>query len=987
MTVPEVGMFNPPRVYEFFQEFGLLKQPLVKEVDMTETLKSLFGTVNRATGQLDEEAYPAMLQAKSRLKRKITYRIIPQEHFMGRDELLLDVAAWDEEVFYAEAIPMVYRIVTTAHANISRYRDLDPVWTDWNEMVEGKYQLEGIPMRLPTALGRDNCFKYLRHWFDLGSLKFLKWRRKNGLMMAPVELEERWWIDSYRTPGPDGAAMPDAEIPPTAQETMNHVPDTPAVEIGSLALSPYGSKGALIHRVHQEALWDEDLIEWIDIRPVSDPDDRLPQTLVPPGADEEGAWVPPCAVPSNPEAMAQWSLHTLQTLPASLRRFTRHLRGGICQLAELPLVPNTFFSLRAASKYIAIPDHLRWTIPNASSLTRENLDAWRVFLMLRPWSFEHGGQVRFSGLDTAWVFVLGSVLFLQASGWGALTESALSTSPGTADYRSLDVIFQAFEESMDDLAREYEYPGCPPSMKYGLASTRAHYLAYLVRNEDALIYLLRCVTRMDDGPFDSSAVTIPSRVKDETWITRTNGVPSWHWPRCGLPNGAHMDPNLHIQILSWLERDDIFIDQSTGQPRSRETGLAVMLKAALILADVEHVLDGNFEQRGAEQLSDSTILDKAESVRVDLGSWAERHAERLDPLLKLRNDEGLDIEDDDGALDHGAMPDALHLREGSRTSRRGSETPPASSLAQPFAGLDVADVERGGVGDFRAFLAAEPLSAAQVYSKRGLENIANEPVRREANRLARQAGRKSKETKGATRTPASQRQRPAAYLLSDGESEFETAGQEDRQDATAARRKREHPRAKRVTRASTSKTGLLQTSDRPGAGPSKRRKGVQGPKTKKKDARGAGTSTEALASPRHASGSAAAGPAKRKRSFISAGASRKRRRMSDKSRLEDESSARVPSRSVDSRSSGSDSELPRRLTRSAPAPVFPSALPAVFDAEGSSGSGIDSEELRSATSARPSSRRRVLSFVSARARQAVRFLSVSSSDDPTAALG
>ena len=72
-----------------------------------------------SSGQLDEDAYPAMLQAKSRLKRKITYRIQPQDHFIGRDELLLDSSAWDEEVFYSEAIPMVYRIVTTAHGKLS----------------------------------------------------------------------------------------------------------------------------------------------------------------------------------------------------------------------------------------------------------------------------------------------------------------------------------------------------------------------------------------------------------------------------------------------------------------------------------------------------------------------------------------------------------------------------------------------------------------------------------------------------------------------------------------------------------------------------------------------------------------------------------------------------------------------------------------------------------------------------------------------------
>lgn len=47
--------------YEFFQEFGLMKQPLVKEVEMTETLKSLFGAVNRATGDDHSQKHPTYI--------------------------------------------------------------------------------------------------------------------------------------------------------------------------------------------------------------------------------------------------------------------------------------------------------------------------------------------------------------------------------------------------------------------------------------------------------------------------------------------------------------------------------------------------------------------------------------------------------------------------------------------------------------------------------------------------------------------------------------------------------------------------------------------------------------------------------------------------------------------------------------------------------------------------------------------------------------
>lgn len=221
-------------------------------------------------------------------------------------------------------------------ANISEYRDLAPIWK-WEGMVDSKYLLPGIPMQLPTTLGRDNCFKYLQHWFDLGGLKFNKWRRKNGKIMDPVDFEKRWWADSY-----DDEA---ADIPAAAQEAMDHVPST-LVDHDSdgpqaRMLSPYGSAGALTFRVHDEGLWDEESVEWMDVLPVSDPEDLqpVPEVSI---CDSAADGVPPCLVPHNPEAMGQWCLHHLEKIPALPQRALRNLRRGIRYLAELPVRAHLF---------------------------------------------------------------------------------------------------------------------------------------------------------------------------------------------------------------------------------------------------------------------------------------------------------------------------------------------------------------------------------------------------------------------------------------------------------------------------------------------------------------------------------------------------------------------------------------------------------------------------------------------------------------------
>ncbi|VDB96118.1 unnamed protein product [Peniophora sp. CBMAI 1063] len=1012
IIVPEVGMFNPPRVYDFFQEFGLMKQPLVKEVEMTETLKSLFGVVNRATGQLDEDAYPAMLQAKSRLKRKITYRIQPQEHFVGRDELRLDSALWDEEVFYKEAIPMVYRIVTTAHANISKYRDLDPVWTDWEVMVDDQFRLEGIPMQLPTTLGRDKCFQYLRHWFNLGRLKFRKWRRKNSMLMDPVDMSERWWIDSYRASDEnDGdAATESLDAPPGVVAAMNQLPPVPSQMEScghgrAQSVSPYGSAGAQTYRVHGDALIDDESLEWMEVPPVSDPDDlqllarvATPQLDFGEAVDHE--WSAPAAVPTNPEAMAQWCLHHLEGLHSISVRIPRHLKRGICKLAELPLVPNGFFSLRAASKYISIPDWLRWSLVNTPVKERHKTEDLLRFMEKHPWTFQYGGQVRFSGFDMAWCFALGSVLYLEAhsTSLGALDDEDGAPSHNPLNASSLSSLFQDFEAALDSLTDEYSYPGCPPSTKYSVVTSRSLYLAYLLQTADStLIELLRLTTMMGDGERDRSVSIISYQCKDKTWMSESDGIPSWHWPRCGLPNGSHLNAALGMQIRQWLSRQDLLVDLATSSARTRETGLSIMLKAALIYCDLHNLQTQTWDQPGAEQLRTSSVLGEVDALHDALVNWASLEVEKLRPYIEINGQEDEDNEDVTQMLSIPPVSDIDN--QGAPVHRRFHplSTPPPSDLAGPFQDIELDDLGvREAVGDFRADLEAEPLSAAQVYSRRGLEQIADEPEQRRMNREKRAL----RDRRTAVAPPASRRaapaRRPSATHYWDDDADGETAGQPPAPSEVPVRRGRgpQHPRAPRIRQNATgsdlqmlasapSAVGVAsrkrkRTAARPEARKPKG-KGSEGQvavKSKSKGRRNAGKASASKPAARRRGGAPIMDPDEasnikdgssesdeempsritRVRSSARLQARTKRRRLSGDVRGDSSDTASPPPVPA---GTGSPPAIDRRRARSR-ADRSAEAMSVYFAADATTTSGVESDELELARSPMPHQRERLL---------------------------
>lgn len=219
--------------------------------------------------------------------------------------------------------------------NISSYRDLDPPWASFSELVEPRYLLPDIPMCIPTALRQPNCFKYLKHWFTVTKgLKFSMWQRKNSIPRAPVPFDQRWWAASHAE-----YATPVETIPPTAMAAMAYVPEataSPDLHVFGGTISPFGSRRG--HLVHDPATWEQETLELLDIPGVPDPDDVQPRVAPCPDSTFSEGDIPPALVPDTCEARAQWCMMQVQTHCNGIsHRVTRPLRAAIKELAELPV--------------------------------------------------------------------------------------------------------------------------------------------------------------------------------------------------------------------------------------------------------------------------------------------------------------------------------------------------------------------------------------------------------------------------------------------------------------------------------------------------------------------------------------------------------------------------------------------------------------------------------------------------------------------------
>lgn len=449
-------------------------------------------------------------------------------------------------------------------------------------------------------------------------------------------------------------------------------------------------------------------------------------------------------------------------------------------------------------------------------------------------------------------------------------------------------------------------------------------------------------------------------------MTESHGVPSWQWPRCGLPNGAHLQPELAGQISEWLRRDDLLVDPISHKARSRETGLAIMLKAALIYSDLAHLFDQDWKHRGAEQLRTSTVLVEAERLRECIEAWAVKETRKLQPLLGAERedqDEGEDGEDGEDVVVPGGTDGELHeLLEDdavlpARRKRKhtfDSQSPPPAEFLAPFEGLDLADLNTTeSVGDFRAAMNAEPLSAAQVYSRRGLENIAEEPLRRRANKEVRARRRMENPPAPIQNARAAPRPAPAVDYGSD------TAESEPQTPPPPKRRRIAHPRPHLIARSSL--PDLAAPPPNPPSGRHRRSKAV---------ARGNGVSAKG---------------SKPRRSGTGGGTSRRRavRRRGPREAPSDSDSEMLPSAKdlADSQTWGSregspdfdppgdgasdsDASLPFRISSAGNGQRWSHAIPAEFHADAATTSGPESEDLRQAQSPMPTERRKkVMAFV------------------------
>ncbi|KZV68683.1 hypothetical protein PENSPDRAFT_687030 [Peniophora sp. CONT] len=759
MSIPEPGLTNPPRLFEFMHELKILDKPLVKVVPVGDTLANIYLEVNHAAGRIEGAALPAVLNRKSRLKRKTTWSM-SEASFVGHDEIVLKEEEFDEELFYKEAISMVYLIVRMAHSNISRYRDLDPPWSTFEDLVDKEYLLPDLPMCIPTSLRQPNCFKYLKHWFTVTKgLKFTRWQRKNSLPMPPVPLEERWWSDSL----PD-YVPPEEAVPAPAIAAMNYVPVLlPPVHLDPGVLtSPYGSAGG--HLVHDEAVREQEAIDMLEVPAVPDPEDARPHGEEEEERSDEDS-VPPYLVPANSEARAQWCAERLQRygLPS---RSTRRLRGGIRQLAELPMIPNASYPLTAAAKSTGLPVDLSWTRRTASPpQTEEELNVWLVFLRGSPWCFSRNGRDVFAGTELVWAFVLGWVLYLQgytAAGGSSQGDTGVGIySVGCAGFSK---VFGAFEAALSAYGETFEYPGWPPSAKYALVSSRSHYLAYLVRNEeqDVLLPLLRLVTRMDDAPLEPPFEVIPhsSSTAAPSWITNPQGVPSWQWQRCGLPPASHGLPQLPDLILTWLRRPDLLVNPGEGKARSRETGLAIFLKVALLFSDLENIDDGNWTYAGAAGLEHSCLRSYTRRLKMAISDWANEEALRLEPLLPpLAGDEG-DLQDGGEEDQASPLPDEFRRSPSAGPVKRQSvsHAMPAH-MDETFMEMDLDDLDLPhSVQEYRAEIDAQPRTAVQELTRKGLQGIAELEGRKKLNKALRAGATQNlAPVSGLKRKPAPQR--------------------------------------------------------------------------------------------------------------------------------------------------------------------------------------------------------------------------------------
>ncbi|VDB99993.1 unnamed protein product [Peniophora sp. CBMAI 1063] len=346
------------------------------------------------------------------------------------------------------------------------------------------------------------------------------------------------------------------------------------------------------------------------VHPSPDPDDALPPTAILHDHDA------PCSVPSNPEAMGQWATRQLTSRSWAAGLPTSPLRFSIAYLSELPLVRNHFYAAKNFRKRkmpVRLPPVLTWTVQDLRTLTTvETVNAMSTFLRSTPWQYTLQDEVSFSGMEMAWLIVLGFMMYFDAYS---------TTSPELLlGHLDLGRLVNTFKEYIQRLSQEFTYPRFGPSAKYGVAPSREAYLFTVISAEEPFVRLLQLIEHLPDTGSPSPTTLLSGK-----------DFPSWQSPRCGLPPSMHADVHTVDALHAWLVAPPSFLNEVGTLISGREQVLLDMLKAVCLYSDVQSILFEDWDAKG--QLANSCLRSAGLDFTSLLLEWAEARVLMLEQAV------------------------------------------------------------------------------------------------------------------------------------------------------------------------------------------------------------------------------------------------------------------------------------------------------------------------------------------------------------------
>ncbi|VDB96058.1 unnamed protein product [Peniophora sp. CBMAI 1063] len=480
----------------------------------------------------------------------------------------------------------------------------------------------------------------IKHWFqEVGYLEFHHYFARGGLICEPEK--EPWhglrkydkdltgqWLSNERTPRGPRAGPSASSANREAVVNVKFGGNGPRVILPSN--SPY-------------AALPDSCISLPEGRPLPDPDD-VSGCPPPPFRPGRPSWPAPSMAPDTVYARLQWASQILQETGGMA---AQTLLEALKWIAILPPVANydydaEYFRPQAGKRrkwtVESYPTWVSWKAERCYIETQTEIDGLSDFLLAKPWSFEHEGKQRFSGVQMAWIIGLSGVLYVRAL---RQNEEAFVSPPSRwslsggpewqkqiRDYRfpltndQLRVILLDFKCYLEDLALSMRSPGLPPTLSYCHFPSREQYVLHIIKDAPQLQDLAEHVLNM---PRTGS--------KDNLSLPVFSGRSVWQLPHMGIPRSS-MRSDLDVGALrrSFIQ-PTIFLDEKGG-PLSAESGLSALLEFALVAAELSRILAPASDLPAYLRNSPLAEASLCAAILSDLLSAAAEQSEKLCKALE-----------------------------------------------------------------------------------------------------------------------------------------------------------------------------------------------------------------------------------------------------------------------------------------------------------------------------------------------------------------